>query len=260
MLNGGSVMRLRRYAYLVFAGLALIPAAAAPVVELPGHYFKLMEAELKTLQAGNLKSNPGAMLAAAVLYAKKHKANPSLGDKEKLELALKLGDLFAVQSETDSAENKQDYEWEIHFWLDTFRLLETHLGNQRRLRWQRELEKITRWFAGQVAYRIDFPRYQGPYIRTSTNHYALFASTVYLAGRVLANKEWEQIGARALHRLAAEEQTQDGYSGEHTDNGPATGYNYITMCCVALYWEHSRDSAALESLRRATDFHKNFTW
>jgi hypothetical protein len=48
--------------------------------------------------------------------------------------------------------------------------------------------------------------------------------------------------------------------GEFTDNGPATGYNYLTMACVALYWEHSDDKAALEALRRATTFHKYFTW
>src|SRR5262245_56819962 len=253
-------MRPRRIACLILAGFVLGASAAVPTVELPGYYLKLMEAELKALQPDNLKPNQGAMLAAAVLYTKKHPANPSLGDKQKLELALKLGDLFADQSERDTAENKQDYEWEIHFWLDTFRLLENQLGNERRARWQREIEKIVHWFARETAGRIDFPRYQGPYIRTSTNHLALFASTVYLAGRVLPNKEWEALGARALHRLAAEEQTPDGYWGEFTDNGPATGYNYLTMCCVALYWEHSRDPAALETLRRATDFHKHFTW
>src|SRR5262249_61932866 len=80
------------------------------------------------------------------------------------------------------------------------------------------------------------------------------------AGRVLPNKEWEALGARALHRLASEEQTADGYWGEFTDNGPATGYNYITMTCVALYHEHSRDAEALKALRRATDLHKHFTW
>ena len=63
-----------------------------------------------------------------------------------------------------------------------------------------------------------------------------------------------------MHRLAAEEQSADGYWGEHTDNGPATGYNYLTMTCVALYGEHSHDPAAQLALRRATDFHKNFTW
>ncbi|MCI0465169.1 MAG: hypothetical protein L0Z62_50245, partial [Gemmataceae bacterium] len=68
------------------------------------------------------------------------------------------------------------------------------------------------------------------------------------------------LGGRAMHRLAAEEQTADGFWGEFTDNGPTTGYNYLTMNCVALYWEHSRDKAALEALRRATTFHKYFTW
>lgn len=229
--------------------------------ELPGHYFKLMESEVKLLLTETAaKPNAGAMLAAAVLYTKEHAANPSFRDKKKLDLALALGDLYAGQSEKDQAENKQDYEWEIHFWLDTYRLLDSDLGAERRDRWRRELEKIVSWFARETAGRIDFPRYQGPYIRTSTNHLALFASTVYLAGRVLPKKEWETLGARALHRLAVEEQTADGFWGEFTDHGPATGYNYLTMCCVALYWEHSHDKDALAALRRATDFHKNFTW
>ncbi len=253
-------MKPHDLACVVFAALAAVPATVR-AAELPGHYFKLMEAELKALAGeSDLKNNPGAMFAAAVLYAKQHPANPSFGDKRKLELALKLGDLQAEASEKDAAENKQHYEWEIHFWLDTYRLLEKELGPERRARWRREIEKITRWFAGEVAARIDFPRYQGPYIRTSTNHLAIFASTVYLAGRVLPSQDWENLGARALHRLAAEEQTADGYWGEFTDNGPATGYNYLTMCCVALYWEHSRDKAALQALRRATDFHMHFTW
>ena len=245
---------------LACVALVVLVAGVVRAAELPGHYFKVMEAEVKALDAVSGRSNPGAMLAAAVLYAKKHAANPAYGDANKLALALALGDRMAAASEADMAENKQDNEWEIHFWLDTFRLLEPQLGTERRARWEREIEKITRWFAGQVAYRIDFPRFQGPYIRTSTNHLALFASEVYLSGVVLKNKEWEELGARALHRLAAEEQTADGYWGEHTDHGPATGYNYITMCCVALYWEHSRDPAALETLRRATNFHKHFTW
>ena len=231
---------------------------------MPALYFRLMEAELAQLEKRPAEPSPtpnnGAMFAASVLYAKQHPANPSFADKKKLEMALKLGDLAAAASEKDTAENKQDYEWEIHFWLDTYRLIEADLGAERRARWRKEIEKIVSWFARETAGRIDFPRYQGPYIRTSTNHLALFASTTYLAGRVLPNKEWEALGARALHRLAAEEQTPDGFWGEFTDNGPATGYNYLTMCCVALYWEHSRDPAALDALRCATDFHKHFTW
>ncbi|HXG12921.1 MAG TPA: hypothetical protein VNK04_24400 [Gemmataceae bacterium] len=252
-------MKLHRLAGAVVVFSAIVPASVA--AELPGDYFKLMAAEVSKLEgASDPPSNPGAMLAAAVLYTKQHPANPFFGDKKKRELALQLGDRAADLSEKDTNENKQDYEWEIHFWLDTYRLLEAELGPERQARWRREFEKIVSWFARETAGRLDFPRYQGPYIRTSTNHYALFASTVYLAGRVLRKPEWETLGSRALHRLAAEEQTADGYWGEFTDNGPATGYNYLTMCCVALYWEHSKDTAALEALRRATDFHKHFTW
>src|SRR5207249_8790210 len=105
-----------------------------------------LEAEMQTLAAGDSKSNPGAMFAAAVLYAKRHPANPSFGDKKKLELALALGDLAAGVSEKDTNENKQDNEWEIHFWLDTYRLLENELGAERRARWKREIETIARWF------------------------------------------------------------------------------------------------------------------
>jgi hypothetical protein len=254
-------MRLDRSVYAALFWSVFLTAGPTWAAEVPGDYFKLMVAEVKKLEDdSDLGANPGAMLAAAVLYTKQHPANPSFGDKKKLELALKLGDLTATLSEKDTAENKQDYEWEIHFWLDTYRLLQTELGPERRARWRKEIEKIVGWFAVQVAGRIDFPRFQSPYIRTSTNHLALFASTVYLAGRVLPNKEWETLGTHALHRLAAEEQTPDGFWGEHTDNGPATGYNYLTLCCVALYWEHSHDTAALEALRRATDFHKHFTW
>ncbi len=255
----------RRAISLVRGGLALalIGTIAAPAAAagLPAGYFRLMEAALAPLQ-GEAKptANNGALLAAAVLYKKPHPDNVAFADRKMLELALRLGDLAAEASEKDTAENKQDYEWEIYFWLDAYRLLEPELGAERRARWRREIEKIVNWFARETAGRIDFPRYQGPYIRTSTNHLALFASTVYLAGRVRPNAEWEALGARALHRLAAEEQTADGFWGEFTDNGPATGYNYLTACCVALYWEHSRDPAALAALRRATDFHTHFTW
>src|SRR5262249_44720641 len=143
---GGVAVKPFRVVCAVITCAAMSPTGST--AELPGDYFKLMEVELKPLAAGKeLKSNPGAMFAAAVLYSKQHPATPSFRDKKKLELALAFGDLFAAHSEKDTAENKQDYEWEIHFWLDTYRLLETELGAERRARWKKEIEKIVRWFA-----------------------------------------------------------------------------------------------------------------
>ena len=241
--------------------VVLMAQTKASAEELPGRYYELMAAEIKTIEAATeLPSSPAAMFTAAVLYTQQHPANPSYGDRQLLELALQIGDRVARSSDLDMAEDRQDYEWEIHFWLDAYRLLEADLDGQRRQQWGKALTKNIDWFVPQVEVRIEFPRYQGPFIRTSTNHYALWCSAVHQAGRVLKNKEWEALGARSMHRLAAEEQTTDGYWGEHTDNGPATGYNYITMACVGLYWENSHDDAALEALRRSTDFHKYFTW
>src|SRR4029077_6941438 len=94
----------------------------------------------------------------------------------------------------------------------------------------------------------------------SVNHTALFSSTVYLAGRVFGKREWEQLGAKIMHRYATGEQSTGGFWGEHSPAGPTTGYDYLTVAGVALYWEHSHDPAALNALRRSTDFHKYFTY
>ncbi|MPY87514.1 MAG: hypothetical protein GEU99_06300 [Luteitalea sp.] len=252
---------MRIHHFVVLALVALVAAPRVVSAASPDDYFDLMVAELQRIASTpELRDAPSYMLAAAVLVTKQHPANPAYGDEKFLELAMQLGDVAVSQSERDDSQDRQDYEWEIHFWLDSYRLLESKLSDARRARWRKELERNVRWFAGQTDARIDFPRYQGPFIRTSTNHFALFASTVYLAGRVLKNKEWEELGTRAMHRLATEEQAPGGYWGEFTDNGPTTGYDYITMTCVALYYEHSLDTGALEALRRSTDFHKYFTW
>lgn len=245
----------------MLVGWLVVAGATAFAGELPKTYFELMAAGVKDVAPGPELRNPTSLaFAAAVLYAKDHPDNPSFGDERLRDLALELGDIATEASEKDGSRYRQDYEWEIHFWLDTYRLLEKELGDERRARWRKQLERNMQWFADHTEARIDFPRYQGPYIRTSTNHFAIWASSLHLASRVLKNKEWEDLATRAMHRLATEEQTEDGYFGEFTDNGPTTGYNYLTMNAVALYWEHSRDTAALESLRRATDFHKYFTW
>lgn len=245
--------------YLLLAALVSTPAALRAA--LPADYFQLMAQELKSITpAPEMRYPASYAFTAAVLYTRRHPANPNFGDPKLLDLAIKLGDVTAEQSERDNAQDRQDYEWEIHFWLDSYRLLEAKLPPESRTRWRNQLERNVRWFAGETEARIDFPRFQSPFIRTSTNHYALFASTTYFAGRVLKIKEWEQLGARAMHRLAAEEQAPGGYWAEYTDNGPTTGYDYITMNCVALYYEHSLDRDALTALRKSTDFHKHFTW
>jgi hypothetical protein len=260
---------------LACAGAVLfLNRATADPVKLPDQYFRLIDAELKVIEkrlvtgraadpkalGAQARMLPGAVLAAAVLYAKPHPANRSHASRPMLELARKLGDLLAVESEQGRFQRILNSPWGTYLWLEAYRLLEHDLGTDSRQQWSKRLRADVQDVFDQMAPRADFPRYQSPYIRTSTNHFSLWASTVYLAGRVFGNPEWERSGAQVMHRLAAQEQTADGYWGELTDNGPATGYNALTLSGIGLYWEHSNDTAALQAIRRAAEFHMHFTW
>ena len=165
-----------------------------------------------------------------------------------------IGDLLADQSEREQFEARLNSDRDVYVWLETYRLLKDKLGAEREGRWRRELEKNVAELASDVAARKDFPGYQSPYIGTSPNHYALWASTVYLAGRVFGQREWETLGASVMHRFAEEEQSPDGYWGEHERSLPTPGYGYNTYASVALYAEWSRDPAAMKALRAAWIF------
>jgi len=251
--------------------------AKTSTVKLPDQYFRLLEAgadrieqhlsahptaDLQTLEARDeswrLLSH--AALVGAVLYAKRDPANRSYQRPQMLSLATRIGDLLAGVSEHGRFETRLNSDRDVYVWLEAYRLLKARLGAEREERWRRQLEHNVAKLVSDVAARKDFPGYQSPYIGTSPNHFALWASTVYLAGRVFSNRDWEALGASVMHRLAAEEQSPDGYWGEHERSLPTPGYGYNTYASMALYAEWSRDPAAKKALRRGLDFHKFFTY
>jgi hypothetical protein len=262
--------------------LAIHPAfAAAPTrstgIELPDRYFRLLDAgaahaekqlaDEQSLDFEKLERRgdgwrlfPHVILAAAVLYAKQDPANRQYHDPKMLALAIRIGDRMASDSEQGTFEKRLNSDRDAYMWLESYRLLERELGEERRKRWRRELERNLAELAADSAARIDFPGYNSPFNGTSPNHLSLWASTIHLAGKMFQNKEWEKIGAAVMHRFAALEQSPDGFWGEHEATLPTPGYDYTTYTGVALYAEHSNDPAALEALRRGLDFHKYFTY
>ena len=265
---------LRRLALASIAAWAMEGVALAQ--SLPGAYFRLMEAgatqvdraliaepmaDLAKLEARpEWRHFPYAILAPAVLYAKRHPANPHYHDPRMLALAIKIGDLLATADENGVYEPRLDSDWDTYMWLEAYRLPDRELGDERRASWRRHILRNAALVHDDAVERVDFPWYNSPYIGTSPNHYAQYASLLFLAGHLTGQKEWEDLGTRILHRFAAVEQTPDGYWGEHSRAGPTTGYDHITMTQVALYYEYTKDPAALQALRRSTDFHKNFTY
>ena len=258
---------------LMTLGLAMSPSAAA--ASLPGAYFRLMEksiafvqerldangADLRALEDGGGGTHfPYAVLSPAVLYTKKHADNPNYRNPKMLQQALAIGDLLAKASEERFYETRGDSDWDTYMWLEAYRLLEPELGAERKARWRREILHNVDIVEGWARPRMDFPWYTAPYVGTSSNHYSLYATNLFLAGKVFGIPRLEQLGRHIYRRFVTDEQSDDGYWGEHSRNGPTIGYNHLTVAAVALYSEHSGDPDALRALRKATDLHKWFTF
>jgi len=245
-------------------------------VELPLRYFQLLEIGVRRIERqlatdaeatlASLESQPGwshfpnAILMPAVLYAKEHPANKQYGNTHMLRLAQRIGDLLVTEYDNDHYTARGDNDWDTYMWLEAYRLLENKLVEERRMRWKQILLKEIALLEPKLAKCQDYPQYNAPFITTSPNHYSIYASTLLVAGHVFNKPEWVKLSTRVLHRFCVDEQTVDGYWGEHSQAGPTTGYDYLTVTQIALYWEYSKDPEALKALRRSTDFHEYFTY
>jgi hypothetical protein len=244
-------------------------------VKLPAKYFQLLEAgiprieklladpdaTLTTLEAiPGCKHFPSAILAPAVLYAKKNIANAHYHDKRLLLLARRIGDLLVSENEKKRYTPRQDSDWDTYLWLEAYRILQNELGEDRRLQWKKAILENVALLEPKLSKCLDYPWYNAPFIITSPNHYAIYASTLLVAARVFDKPGWEKMASIALHRFVTEEQSPDGYWGEHSRLGPTTGYDYLTETQIALYWEYTKDPMAIKALRRSTDFHKYYTY
>ena len=242
---------------------------------LPGAYFEGMAKSvafvqeklnangpnLRALESGGGGVHfPYAILSPAVLYTKQHPANPNYRNPKMLEQAIVIGDLLAAASEERYFETRLDSDWDTYMWMEAYRLLEGELGAERKARWRKEILHNVGIVESWARPRKDFPWYATPYIGTSSNHYALYAMNLFLAGKVFGKPELEALGKHIYRRFVTEEQAPDGYWGEHSRNGPTLGYNHLTTAAVALYSEHSDDPDAIRALRKATDLHKWFTF
>jgi hypothetical protein len=259
--------------------LPILAQAQIPVnttVELPYQYFRLLETGVKQIEKrftaepevdlSGMEAEPGwdhfasAILIPAVLYTKSHPDNPYSGEKRMSDLAIQIGDLLLAAHKKGLYTPRQDSDWDTYMWLEAYRLLESSLGEERRNQWRNALIDNLILLEPRLLECMDYPQYNAPFIITSPNHYAIYASTLLVAGHVFGKPEWIKMSTEVLHRFVVEEQSADGFWGEHSHAGPTTGYDYLTETQIALYWEYTKDPDALKALRRSTDFHKYFTY
>ena len=223
-------------------------------------------ADEQNVTLASLESQPGwnhfpnAILMPAALYTKSHPLNKRYGDVKLLQLAERIGDMLVTEYDKGNYTTRGDNDWDTYMWLEAYRVLENKLGEERRMRWKTVILKEVSLLEPKLALCQDYPMYNAPFITTSPNHYSIYASTLLVAGHVFDKPEWIKLSTKVLHRYCVEEQTPDGYWGEHSPAGPTTGYDYLTVTQIALYWEYSKDPEAIKALRRSTDFHKYFTY
>lgn len=267
--------------FFLFAHLIMPDGAAAQQdqgsgMKLPGRYIELLDSGLNRIKIRMRQSAelslpalekgepfghfPHAVLVPAVLYTAQYPSNKYFRDRKMLLLAEEIGDMLVKECRNGHYNARYDSDWDTYMWLEAYRLLENELGAARKLAWgQAILENLQLLEAPLKKYR-EYPWYNAPFIITSPNHYSIYASTLLVGGHVFNRPEWVKLASAVLHRFCAREQTKDGYWGEQSQAGPTTGYDYVTVTQIALYWEYSKDPEALKALRRSTDFHKYFTY
>jgi len=261
-------------AVLCSAWVGAQPAASSSST-LAGKYFRILGEGTKHIEdklnqpeptLAKIESQPGwghfpnAILVPAVLYTKEHPENRWHKNKKMFDLAIRIGDLLIEEYDNGSYTSRGDNDWDTYMWLEAYRLLGKDLDGKRRNRWKEILLKEAAVPLPRLARCQDYPWYNAPYIGTSPNHYAIYASQLLLAGTIFDNPEWTALSTKVLHRFCVEEQSEDGFYGEQSREGPTTGYDYLTMAQIAMYWEFTQDPEALKALRRSTDFHKNYTY
>lgn len=171
--------------------------------------------------------------AMAWLYKNNHPLNPYFGKKEIFDRAVAISDY--------SAEIKSTLEWPMYHVCQVYELLEDELDSDRKKKW---LDYAT-YYAGTRGVK--------PYFYTSFNHEAWNALTVYRAGQVFRNPQWQEQGRRLMHQLL-NIQTDLGYFDEGPHHGPSLKYNHTQVAPMLLFADYAKDDAVLAASKKLADF------
>jgi hypothetical protein len=123
---------------------------------------------------------------------------------------------------------------------------------------------MSRWSCRDAAETIRFPLVQTRRTQALRRIIIRCGAANLFAGWTAFSetRNGKQLGAKNTSPLRDyRNKTPDGYWGEHSRSGPTIGYNHLDAeRRGALLGIHQGTPAALAALRRATNFHKNFTW
>ena len=228
---------------------SLVRAAVADA----GEYWRLAQGGNGLFTQG--RADPvwpqGITYLMALLYKTNWPENPHVKDERFLasaaagmEAAL---DPAARQKWLDEPDNRS-----LQGFLLTYELLKDDVPPAQAQRWRASLteivESVVETWLRPAEWRL--ARYSDD-VGTGTNHWAFHAANVYTAGRVLARKDWLELGQRSMRSLARQE--KDGQFSERR-GVPTLSYNWLTQTAMAEYFRQSADPEVAACVDRCTEF------
>jgi hypothetical protein len=207
------------------------------------------------------------ILPAALLYVTEHPANPWYRSPRLWEAILRNNRHIEGRIAADGSmtwrlggvvlPNPFVCQRLTASWLVAHRLLREYLSDQEAARWQAGILRACQWIVKRkLLPHRHVVRFRAHDVGTGTNHFSLYLSLIWLAGREFGRPEWVALATDLMGRLIAD-QRPGGYWEEH--HGPALGYNYLTFHGVHEYAAWSGDVTARRSLRAGLDLHQHWT-
>ncbi len=135
--------------------------------------------------------------------------------------------------------------WTNYAWMETYQLLKSQLGEERRTEWETGLRLAHDGQKLEIEqlHLHNIPAWKG--------------MSCWRAGQIFQRADWQEAGRNMCNAIASA-QHPDGYWPEL--GGPSTLYNCVYVHALGLYYRFSGDLAVLPALEKAAEFHQTFCY
>ena len=152
----------------------------------------------------------------------------------------------------------------VFAWLEALRMLREHKADVDTSAWEpRIVAACHTLISHRLKKLVGLRRFLGRVMGTSSNHVALYLSTIHRTGTVLNKPDLVEF-VMPIARAFAASIHPDGYWDEHSDLersvGPTPLYNTLSTCAMGLLYEWTGEAVFGEAIAKAAHFHGRFAY
>ena len=152
----------------------------------------------------------------------------------------------------------------IFAWVEALRILREAKSDVDTSSWAPRIEAACReLISHRLKKLVGLRHFLGRVMGTSSNHVALYLSTIYRTGKVLNKPDLVEF-VLPIARAFAANIHPDGYWDEHNDlqreGGPTPIYNTLSHCAMSLMYEWTGEEVFAQAITKSTLFHGRFSY